>query len=126
MCIRDRFFILTILIIGFVAAEFVKVTLASRAWNFYDDDFDWVKKNTSKDAVFVVGGQCLSYNLNRFTLNPTKETLNKANYIWVNQNFRLDIRSILDEQTLKLIQSKDYKIVYFNKATGTFIYKVKQ
>ena len=120
------FFLLTILIIGFVAAEFVKVTLAGRAWNFYDDDFDWVKKNTNKDAVFAAGGQCLSYNLDRFTLNPAKENLNKADYIWVNQNFRLDMRSIPDEQALKLIQSKDYKIVYFNKATGTFIYKVKE
>ena len=120
------FFILTIIIIGFVAAEFVKITLASKAWNFYNDDFDWVKKNTNKDAVFVAGGQCLSYNLNRFTLNPTKENLNKANYIWVNQNFRLDMRSILDEQALNLIQSKDYKKVYFNKATGTLIYEVKE
>ena len=116
------FFLLTILIIGFVAAEFVKVTLASRAWNFYDDDFDWVKKNTGKDAVFVVGGQCLSYNLNRFTLNPTVDNINKADYIWVNQNFRLDMRSVLDEQALKLIQSKNYKIAYSNKDTGTAIY----
>ncbi len=120
------FFILAILIIVFVAAEFVKVTLASRAWNFYEDDFDWVKKNTGKDAVFAAGGQCLSYNLNRFTLNPTTDNIGKADYIWINQNFRLDMRSIFDEQALKLIKSKNYKIVYSNKATTTFVYEVKE
>ena len=120
------FFMLTILIIGFVAGEFIKITLAGKAWNFYEEDFAWVKKNTNKDAVFVAGGQCLSYNLNRFTINPTEENLNKADYIWVNQNFRLDMRSILGEQTLKLIQSKNYKIVYFSKATGTVIYRIKE
>ena len=120
------FFILTILIIGFVAVEFIKATLASRAWNFYDDDFDWVKKNTGENSIFVAGGQCLSYNLNRFTLEPTKKNLNKANYIWVNQNFRLDTHILMDEKTLKSIQAGNYQIVYSNKATGTIVYGAKQ
>ncbi|MBI1935542.1 glycosyltransferase family 39 protein [Candidatus Woesearchaeota archaeon] len=119
------FFILAVLITGFVAAEFVKTALASKAWNFYEEDFAWVKKSTNKDAVFAAGGQCLSYNLNRFTLNPTEENINNADYIWVNQNFRLDMRSILDESSLKSLQSKNYRIAYLNKGTGTVIYAAR-
>ena len=119
------FFVLAILILGFIAGEFVKAALAGKAWNFYEKDFAWARENTEKDGVFIAGGQCLSYNLNRFTLNPTAENFGKADYVWVNQNFNLDRRSILDRQTLSLVQSRNYKIAYSNGQTGTIIYKIK-
>ncbi|MBI2559300.1 glycosyltransferase family 39 protein [Candidatus Woesearchaeota archaeon] len=115
-------FVLIVLVIGFSAAEFVKAALAGKEWNFYQKDFDWAKKNTGKDSVFIAGGQCMSYNLQRFTLNPAAENLDKANYAFVNQNFRLDYHVIFDEQTLKSMQSRNYSIAYFNKSTGTTIY----
>lgn len=115
-------FILLIIIIGFVAGELIKITLASKAWNFYEEDFAWVKKNTDENSVFAAGGQCLSYNLNRLTLNPIMDNIDGADYIWVNQNFKLDRHSILSKQILKSVQSKDYKTVYYNKATGTTVY----
>ena len=67
----------------------------------------------------------MSYNLNRFTLSPTTENLGKADFIWINQGFKLDRHSILDEQTLKSMQSKNYKLVYSNKKTGASIYNIR-
>ena len=83
---------LAILILGFVAGEIIKAVLISKEWNFYQDDFGWVRKNTGKNSVFVAGGQCMSYNLDRFTLNPAKGNFGKADYVFVNQNFNLELR----------------------------------
>ena len=118
--------VLVVLVIGFSAAEFVKAALAGKEWNFYQKDFDWAKKNTDKDIVFMAGGQCMSYNLDRFTLNPIAENLGKADYVFVNQNFRLDNHVIFEEQTLKALQSKNYNVAYSNKETGTTIYGIKR
>lgn len=119
-------FILAALIFGFSCVELVKSALINNEWNFYQKDFDWVKKNTEKDAVFIAGGQCLSYNLHRFTVNPTKDSFDNAEYAWANQKFVLDRRSILDAQSLKYLQSGKYKVVYSNGDTGTAIYSVIQ
>lgn len=125
--IKNLFFIfLFVAIIGLVAAESAKIVLASRAWNFYKDDFKWVKRNTDKDDLIIPGWQCLAYNINRATLKPTLENLKKADYVWANQNFNLETRSIVTDEILAEVKDKNYKKVYENKKTGTIIYRVTQ
>ena len=117
--------LLTVLIIiGFVFTAVIKIWLAANAWDQYQKDFEWVKSNTNKNAVFIAEGQCVPYNAERTSLYVNDENFNKADYIWVNQNFKLDRRSILDKNRLKSVQSKGYKIVYSNINTGTIVYAV--
>ena len=117
--------VLILIIAGFVFAESVKIGLAANEWNFYEQDFEWAQANTSKNSVFVAGGQCLGYNLERSALQPSEINIENADYIWVNQNFRLDKRSVLDDVLLKEVQDKGLQIAYQNSKTGTIIYKVK-
>ena len=111
-------------IIGFVFTAVIKIWLAANAWDQYQKDFEWVKSNTNKNAVFIAEGQCVPYNTERTSLYANDENLNKADYIWVNQNFKLDRRSILDQNELKSVQSKGYNIAYSNSNTGTIVYDV--
>ena len=115
-----------LVVIGFVFTEFAKMGLAADAWEFYSRDFDWVKTNTKSDAIFVANGQCIPYNIERTALYANDESLGKAGFIWVNQNFALDKRSIFEEQLLKDVQAKNYNVIYSNKKTGTIIYSTKQ
>ena len=115
-----------LVIIGFVFTEFAKIRLASNAWGFYKEDFEWANANTKSNAVFVANGQCVPYNIERTSLYANDESLKKADYVWVNQNFALDKRSILDEQSLKIVQAKNFNVVYSNKKTGTTIYSARQ
>ena len=118
--------LLVLIITGFVFTEFVKIKLASDAWDFYKGDFDWVKLNTKQSNIFIANGQCVPYNIERTSLYATNENIGEADYIWINQNFKLDRVSILDDATLKLIQSKNYKVAYSNKKTGTIVYSTRQ
>ena len=119
------FFILAILVIGFVAGEFIKGTLVSKAWNFYQEDFDWVKSNTDPKAIFIANGQCIPYNIERTSLYANIGNLNKADYAWVNQNFKLDSRSKIEQEKLTIVIEK-FDIAYSNLKTGTLIYKRKK
>lgn len=110
---------------GFVFAEFVKISLASSQWALYDKDFEWVKTNTNKDDIVLAGGQCLSYKLDRQTLTPNMEAIGKADYIWVNQNFRLDPKVMVNRSILLEIEEGSYKKVYENRQTGTIVYRAK-
>jgi len=119
-------FIIFILIIsGFVFAEFTKLTLASREWSFYDDDFNWIRANTEKSSYFMAGGQCIPYNTHRQTLYPNTQNIEKADYVFVNQNFKLDRRTIIDDDLLSEIKSTG-DLIYDNEKTKTEIYKIKQ
>lgn len=111
---------------GFVFSEFVKISLASSQWASYDKDFEWVKANTDKNDTLLAGGQCLAYKFDRQTLIPKMEDIGKADYIWVNQNFRLDPKVMVNGSILLKIEERNYKKAYENKQTGTIIYKVKQ
>ena len=117
---------LILIIAGLVFTEIAKILLASAQWNLYNKDFEWVKANTGKNDIIMAGGQCLSYNFDKQTLTPKIENLNKADYIWVNQKFKLDQRAIAKEYVLLKIKENNYEKVYENKKTGTLIYKVKQ
>ena len=118
--------IFILVIIGFVSTEFVKISIASNAWEFYREDFDWAKSNTKPNAIFVANGQCIPYNIERESLYANDESMRKADYVWVNQNFLLDKRSIFDEQSLKDLQARNYNAIYSNKKTGTVIYGARQ
>ena len=112
--------------VGFILIEAVKISLAANAWDFYEQDFEWVRLNTKPNDVFIANGQCVPYNTERMSLFATQDNFEKADYAWVNQNFQLDKRSALDANSIKLLQSGKYKIVYFNDATGTKIYVLNQ
>ena len=116
--------ILSLIIIGFVFTLAFKVVFAVRAWDFYQKDFDWVKQNTPQGSIFIANGQCMPYNIERTSLYAENENFGKADYIWVNQKFILDKRSIYEDKTLDLI-TKNYNVAYSNRETGTTIYKVK-
>lgn len=123
---KNVVFLLAILVIsGFALTEFLKLRFASNAWDFYEDDFEWARLKTSPNAIFIAEGQCIPYNIDRTSLYSTKENLKKADYIWVNQNFNLDRRSILTNEKLNLIISGNFGIAYENNKTGTIIYDVR-
>jgi len=110
---------------GFVFAEFTKITLAANEWNFYNEDFEWIKANTQKNTLFMASGQCIPYNINRQTISPSNENLEKAGYVFVNQNFKLDARVIIDSKLLSEVKDKS-SLVYSSSKTGTQIYRIKQ
>lgn len=112
-------------IIGMVFTSFLKIGLAAKEWGSYSRDFGWVKANTPKDAVFIAHGQCVPYNIERASLYLNNENLQKADYVWVNQNFRLDRLSIFNDKQLNMLQSLSYPVVYSNKETGTIVHKTK-
>ncbi len=118
--------IIIIISAGFVITEAAKFTIASKSWDFYNEDFNWVKSNTNKDDVFIVGSQCIQYHIDRTSLFPSDLKTDNYNYIWVNQNFRLDKRSILSKEYLQEIESKNKDLVYENQKTSTKIYKLIQ
>lgn len=121
--------ILTVLIVlimlGFVFTSFLKIGFAAKAWNFYNDDFEWVRSNTNKNSIFLTGGQCISYNIERQTTHPEVSNMEKADYVWVNQDFGLERTSLLNQDVIKELD-KNAEEVYKNKETNTKIYKIKR
>ena len=111
---------------GFVFAEAAKFTIASGSWDFYQEDFNWVKSNTNKEDIFIVGSQCIPYHIDRTSLFPSALKTGNYDYIWVNQNFKLDKRSILSKEHLQEIESKNKELIYQNQKTSTKIYKITQ
>ncbi len=118
---------------GFVFSEAIKAKIGNDAWNFYKDDFKWVQENTPKDSIFMAGSQAMSYKLNRQAIYITEDIRMtpsfipewyEFDYIFVNQEFKLDKEVVLDEDLLKEIRdSKDLEIVYKNNNTKTEIYR---
>ena len=113
-----------LVILGLTSALFVKFYSASKMWNIYKEDFEWVKSNTNENAVFIANGQCVPYNMERTSLYAVNDNFDKAGHVWVNQGFILDKNSIYDGTTLNSI-TKKYNIAYSNPKTGTTIYKIK-
>lgn len=115
---------ISIIVMGFVFTSFLKVSLAAKAWNLYNEDFEWIKLNTNKNTVFMSGSQCISYNINRQTVSPEISNIEKANYIFVNQKLSLDKRAIFGYNLFSEVKSRG-KAVYKNDLTTTEIYKVE-
>ena len=118
--------ILILIIFGLIFTETIKISLAASQWNLYNKDFEWIRKNTDKDDIIMAGGQCLSYNFDRQTLMPKIENIGRADYIWVNQKFKLDKRAIINENILAETKEDNYKKIYENRKTSTIIYRFKQ
>ena len=119
------FKLLIILIISvFVFGEFFKLTFAAHSWNSFKGDFDWIKTNTEKNSVFLAGGQCISYNIERQTLNPGPGNIQKVDYAFINQNFNLDKRVPMGQDTLDEVRGNG-EVIYENKKTKTKIYKLR-
>lgn len=117
--------LLVIIVIGFSSAEAVKFMLAANSWNFYNEDFEWAKSNTGKGSVFLIGSQCIPFHLDRKAVFPSLSIdTNEYDYVWVNQQFKLEPQSILSKEQLYKIKSKKLEMVYKNKKTKTEIYKL--
>ena len=122
----NLFFILLIIIsASFVGTEIFKFKLARQSWNFYQKDFGWIKADTLESSIIMAGGQCMSFYFDRLTLWPKNENIEKVDYAFVNQDFKVDeLRSKTPEDVLEEIR-KNRKLVYENKETKTEIYKIK-
>ena len=114
-----------LIISGFIFTTFVKIAIASKSWDFYKDDFEWVKSNTAKNSIFITSGQCISYNIERQTLSPEISSLENADYVWVNQDFRLERMSILRQDFIGELDKRNEGLVYENKETKTKVYEIK-
>ena len=115
-----------LIIAGFVFTSFVKIAIASKSWDFYKGDFEWARSNTAKNSIFNISGQCISYNIERQTLSPEMANLKNADYIWVNQDFRLESMSILKQDFIEELDERAVELVYENKGTKTKVYKIKK
>ena len=118
--------ILVIAIIsGFAAAEIIRFKLASDSWKNYNEDFEWVRANVPKDAVLLNGGQCIRFRIDRKILFPEEDIdSGNYNYVWVNQNFKIEPQSIMTSEQLDILGKKNLQLVYDNKKTNTRIFKV--
>jgi len=116
---------LVLIMVGFVFTEYLKLTLAANEWEFYEGDFEWVRSNTGKNAVFLAGGQCVPFNIHRISLSPDTNTLSNVDYAFTNQNFKLDQRLVLDKRLLDQVKSLS-DIAYKNEKTGTVVYKIRK
>ncbi len=105
---------------GFVLAIGIKFLVATHAWSFYKEDFDWVKSNTPKDTIFLAGGQCVPFHLERSSLPKTEVGKNIYSYAWLNDGFLLDKHSILSGDRT-LLEKEGFGKMYENKRTGTVI-----
>jgi len=114
-----------LIIAGFVFTIFLKVTMAANSWDFYRDDFSWVIKNIPKDAVFIANGQCIPYNIRKTSMQISQNSIETADYLWMNQKFALDKRSIYNEQEMELLNQKNLNLAYRNDKTGTFVYSIE-
>ncbi len=113
--------------LGFFAMEAIKFKVASDSWKEYEGDFDWVRENTPKDSVFLNGGQCIRFRTERPVLIPAEDiNSGKYDYIWLNQNFKLEPQSIMTKEQLDILSKKKLSLVYDNKKTGTKIYRVEK
>ncbi len=126
------FILLGLLLLGFVSAQIVRNNYANNLWNPYQEDFDWIKENTEKDALILTPpGQCYSFNLNRFTVTTKYCNENRVlitdEYIDENINYIFSTKkSIVTSSFNKTMINKfsKYKIIYTNNRTGTVVYKV--
>ncbi|MBI2658458.1 glycosyltransferase family 39 protein [Candidatus Woesearchaeota archaeon] len=119
------FFILLIIIsAGFIGTEAFKFRLARQSWDFYQQDFEWVKANTQESDLIMAGGQCMSFYLGRLQVWPKQENIGKARYAFVNQDFAVDrLRAKTPEGVLGSIRKKS--LVYRNQDSKTEIYSLR-
>ena len=115
--------IFVLIVLGITAVEFAKAAMASKSIQKYEVDFNWIKQNTDKDAVFLIeGDQAPSFYFNRYTYNFREiKNLSNIDYVWVNPT--LPSHADYTEEFLEEVEEA-YQLVYINNATKTKIYKV--
>ncbi|MFH0832267.1 MAG: glycosyltransferase family 39 protein [Candidatus Aenigmatarchaeota archaeon] len=114
----------------FVSGEFGKAFVANDMWNKYEDDFNWIKSNTEKDAVFLTpNSQCNSYKFDRYAYSIVFfEFINKTtaedfidyniSYVFYPENSDMVISKFDKDVPL------DGTLVYENKNTKIKIYRI--
>ena len=119
------FILLGLIIAGFIIAASVKILVADKAWGRYAEDFEWAQKNTPANALFMAGGQCTAYNLDRLTIQPAEADALGADYLFVNQGFALDNKVKISQEMLDEIEASGniFQLAYSNPSTGTRIFK---
>jgi len=115
------FYAIILFCIFFVGAVSFKFLIATSTWERYQEDFDWVKAHTAKDEAFLVGGQCVQFHIERKGIFPSDATHNDYRYVWVNNEFFLDRRSILSQEQQETLPPLTQ--VYYNPNTKTTIYE---
>lgn len=115
---------LLLIILGITSVEFAKAYGASKSIQKYQVDFDWIKHNTDKDAIFLIeGDQANSFYFDRYTYYSKEiSELRDVDYVWINPT--LPACCSYDEKSMEEIAKHD--LVYANNVTKTMIYKVKK
>ncbi len=112
------------IIVGFVFVEGVKNVVATKQWERYDTDYDWVKGHTPTDALFYWDAQGLSFLIDRPTAPLTNITSAKKGYFWVQEE--KDARGRVSSMIRSLpVSHEQVSLVYENNMTRTKIYKLK-
>ncbi|MFH0979303.1 MAG: phospholipid carrier-dependent glycosyltransferase [Candidatus Woesearchaeota archaeon] len=110
-------------IVMFVSGEIVKVTYATSLRSKYFPDYQWIAKNTPKNAkIYEEGDVCIQFYTGRISMiNPKR--IQDAQYIFQSKLTPLipyEIKRLNLNETLK-----DYKLVYSNPNSQTSIYERK-
>jgi hypothetical protein len=116
---------LIIVVFGFVTGEIIKTTMAANYWHQYDDEFNWIKKNTPKDALFYTRKvDCMYYFIDRPIAKTFDDVLENGGYLMIRQEKEGDCPCWLpaiDPNEHRDILTQ----VYYNNFTKTEIYHVK-
>jgi len=72
---------------------------------------------------FIHGRKPLHFLQSRKAKSAKVDNLEKADYVWINQNFKLDRLAILDKNIVERTKKEGIE-VYKNKKTGTEVYKI--
>jgi len=113
--------------VGFTGAEFTKTYFASQSWDYFQDDFDWIKENTSEDSlVYIRKIDCIHYNTYREVSPTFEQVLDKGGYYWVKDEIEgddCDVCGWLPKVDVEKY-SNNLVLVYNNTKTQSLVYEV--
>jgi len=123
------FISIVLLNLSFIGVIALKSSIAAKNWNYYNQDYGWIKENTPKDVLFYYGGQCLSINIGRYArylpLDWNEFNNLREGYIFFNDKFRIERSVELNQsQQGNIISRTNCKIIYNNPKTKTKICKI--
>ncbi len=121
-----------ILMIVFTGSVLVVIKVSADAWKAYEDDFEWMRRNTESDSVIYASNvQEFTYILDRYSIPAADYSykfdpaiMYKSDYVFRNDHFRPKDITFPDSIAALLEDKSDFKVVYNNSDTGTVIYKV--
>ncbi len=127
--IEKIIFLLYLLIVfGFVSSALIKIVYTNNAYQFYQDDYDWIKANVPEIAVVYFNDQSLTYNTHRFSRFFSNISELKQGFILVNQNYMLNSGlAVLPESiVMEIKNSPKFILVYSNNVTNSTIYRISE